>query len=85
MEENFSFQIQSLLPVRDNPHYAKLKQLIAPDNEIKSMDDLVSHNTNHFLGDYSKKLDRFMISLKLKKWFSFLGLLVIKFGDWKQL
>jgi hypothetical protein len=36
------------LPVRDNPHYAKLKQLIAPDNEIKSMDDLVSYNTNHF-------------------------------------
>jgi hypothetical protein len=29
-----------LAPVRTNPHYSKLKQLIAPVNEISSMDDL---------------------------------------------
>ena len=35
------FQIQSLLPLRENTHYAKLKQLIAPDNYITSLDDLI--------------------------------------------
>ncbi len=60
----FSFQIQSLSPIRDNPHYAKLKQLIAPDNEIKSMDDLVSHNPNPVYGNSSKKLYDFFLICK---------------------
>ena len=58
----FTFQIESLLPLRLNPHYAKLKQLIAPDNQISSMDDLVG---SPFVNNKPTTLNLQLNSMKL--------------------
>ena len=42
----FSFQIQTLAPVRTNRHYQHLRELTANDNALTSMSDLTG---SHFL------------------------------------
>ncbi len=59
------------MPLRLNPHYAKLKQLIAPDNQISSMDDLVG---SPFVNNKPTTLNLQLNSMK--------NVRVLQNGDW---